>query len=292
MPHPPTTDPTFLGFGLGLRPAHYHDILDNQPTVDWFEILSENYLIPGGKPLDFLERIRADYPIVMHGVSLSIGSTDPLDEAYLDDLARLAERVEPVWISDHLCWTGVHGRNLHDLLPLPYTEATARHVAERVARVQEHLGRQILLENVSSYLSYRDSDMTEWAFVTRVCELADCLLLLDVNNVYVSAVNHGFQAEDFIAGIPAERVRQIHLAGHRDHGEYIIDTHDAPVSDPVWALYAHTLARLGPVSTMIERDDRIPPLAELVEELRIARRIAAPHLAAPRVAQRAARRAA
>jgi len=280
----PDPDPDFLGFGLGLRSAHYHAILDTQPAVDWFEILSENYLIPGGKPLHFLERVRAHYPVVMHGVSLSIGSTDPLDEDYLRDLKRLVEQVEPVWISDHLCWTGVHGRNLHDLLPLPYTEATARHVAERVTRVQERLGRQILLENVSSYLSYRDSDMTEWEFITRVCELADCLLLLDVNNVYVSAVNHGFRAEDFIAGIPAERVRQIHLAGHRDHGDYIVDTHDAPVSDPVWALYADTLARLGPVSTMIERDDRIPPLAELVAELGIARRIAAPHLTARRAA--------
>lgn len=284
MPQRPASDPVFLGFGLGLRPAHYQDLIETRRAVDWLEILSENYLIPGGKPLDFLERIRADYPIVMHGVSLSIGSTDPLDEGYLDDLARLAERVEPAWISDHLCWTGVHGRNLHDLLPLPYTEATARHVAERVSRVQERLGRQILLENVSSYLSYRDSEMTEWDFVTRVCELADCLLLLDVNNVYVSAVNHGFRAEDFIAGLPAERVRQIHLAGHQDHGDYIIDTHDAPISDPVWSLYAHTLACLGPVSTMIERDDRIPPLAELIEELGIARRIAAPFSAARRAA--------
>lgn len=280
----PSPAPDFLGFGLGLRPAQYHAILDTQPAVDWFEILSENYLIPGGKPLHFLERIRADYPIVMHGVSLSIGSTDPLDADYLNDLKRLAERVEPVWISDHLCWTGVHGRNLHDLLPLPYTEDTARHVAERVARVQDALGRQILLENVSSYLSYRDSDMTEWDFITRVCALADCLLLLDVNNVYVSAVNHGFRAEDFIAGLPVERVRQIHLAGHHDHGDYIVDTHDAPVSDPVWALYADTLTRLGPVSTMIERDDRIPPLAELVAELGIARRLAAPHLTARRAA--------
>jgi uncharacterized protein (UPF0276 family) len=284
MTHSPSPDPGFLGFGLGLRPAHYHAILDTQPAVDWFEILSENYLIPGGKPLHFLERIRAHYPVVMHGVSLSIGSTDPLDEDYLRDLKRLVERIEPAWISDHLCWTGVHGRNLHDLLPLPYTEATARHVAERVMRVQERLGRQILLENVSSYLSYRDSDMTEWDFITRVCALADCLLLLDVNNVYVSAVNHGFRAEDFIAGIPAERVRQIHLAGHHDHGGYIVDTHDAPVSDPVWALYADSLARMGPVSTMIERDDRIPPLAELVAELGIARRIAAPHLTARRAA--------
>ena len=284
MSDTPSQDPHFLGFGLGLRPAHYHDILDTRPRVDWFEILSENYLVPGGKPLHFLDSIRARYPVVMHGVSLSIGSTDPLDEDYLRDLARLAERIEPCWISDHLCWTGVHGRNLHDLLPLPYREDTARHVAERISRVQERLGRRILMENVSSYLSYRDSDMSEWEFLGRVCELSDCLLLLDVNNVYVSAVNHGFRAEDFIDGVPAERVRQIHLAGHRNHGHYIVDTHDAPVGDPVWALYAYTLSRLGPVSTMIERDDRIPPLAELIEELTIARDIAAPHLASRRAA--------
>jgi len=273
------TDLPFLGFGLGLRPPHYHAILNTRPTVDWFEILSENYLVPGGKPLYFLDRIRADYPMVMHGVSLSIGSTDALDMAYLRDLKALAERVEPAWISDHLCWTGVHGGNTHDLLPLPYTEEAARHVAERVSVVQDFLGRRILLENVSSYASYTDSTLSEWEFITLVSEQADCLLLLDVNNIYVSAYNHGFDAWDFIDGVPAHRVRQIHLAGHSNHGDYIIDTHDAPIIDPVWALYDHALARLGPVSTMIERDDNIPELAELVEELDTARRLAAPYLA-------------
>ena len=281
----PTTDRRpFLGFGLGLRPPHYHAILDERPAVDWFEILSENYMVPGGKPLHFLDRIRADYPVVMHGVSLSIGSTDPLDFRYLRDLKALVERVQPEWISDHVCWTGIHGINTHDLLPLPYTEETARHVAGRVAVVQEFLGRRILLENVSSYASYRASEMSEWAFVSRVCELADCLLLLDVNNVYVSGFNHGFDPRDFIDGVPAERVRQIHLAGHQNHGDYIVDTHDAPVIDPVWQLYGHALTRLGPVSTMIERDDHIPELAELVDELGIARRLASPFLAQRRAA--------
>lgn len=284
MTHTTTTGLPFLGFGLGLRPPHYHAIIDTRPAVDWFEILSENYLVPGGKPLHFLERIRADYPMVMHGVSLSIGSTDDLDVAYLRELKALAERVEPVWISDHLCWTGVHGGNTHDLLPLPYTEETARHVAARVTAAQEFLGRRILLENVSSYASYVDSSLSEWEFITLVSDMADCLLLLDVNNIYVSAFNHGFDARAFIDGVPAHRVQQIHLAGHHNHGDYIIDTHDAPIIDPVWDLYDYALARLGPVSTMIERDDHIPELPELVAELGIARRLAAPHLAKGRAA--------
>lgn len=284
MTHATPAGLPFLGFGLGLRPPHYHAILDTRPAVDWFEILSENYLVPGGKPLHFLDRIRADYPMAMHGVSLSIGSTDDLDFDYLRDLKALAERVEPAWISDHLCWTGVHGGNTHDLLPLPYTEETARHVAARVSVVQEFLGRRILLENVSSYASYADSSLSEWEFITLVSELADCLLLLDVNNIYVSAYNHGFDARAFIDGVPAHRVQQIHLAGHHNHGDYIIDTHDAPIIDPVWELYDYALARLGPVSSMIERDDHIPELAELVDELAIARRLAAPYLAQERAA--------
>jgi uncharacterized protein (UPF0276 family) len=274
----------FLGFGLGLRPLHYHTILDTKPQVDWFEIISENYMVAGGKPLHFLDRIRAEYPLVMHGVSLSIGSTDPLDIEYLRKLKALAERVEPEWVSDHLCWTGIHGINTHDLLPLPYTEETARHVAARVAVVQEYLGRRILLENVSSYANYVDSSLTEWEFLTRICEMADCLLLLDVNNIYVSSFNHGFDPQTFIDGVPSEQVQQIHLAGHHNHGDYIVDTHDAPIIDPVWRLYEYALARLGPVSTMIERDDNIPELGELVDELSIARRIAAPVLAQRREA--------
>jgi uncharacterized protein (UPF0276 family) len=264
----------FLGFGLGLRTEHYNDILESKSRVDWFEALSENYMIPGGKPLDYLDKIRADYPVVMHGVSLSIGSTADVDYNYLRDLKKLADRIQPAWISDHLCWTGVHGQNMHDLLPLPYTEETAKHVVERVKIVQDYLGRQILLENVSSYASYIDSSMTEWEFITQIVEAADCLLLLDVNNIYVSSYNHQFDAKTFIDGVPAQRIQQIHLAGHNNHGDYIIDTHDAPVIDPVWDLYEYAIARFGQVSTMIERDDKIPALEELVKELDIARKIA------------------
>ena len=274
MTHATPAGLPFLGFGLGLRPPHYHAIIDTRPAVDWFEILSENYLVPGGKPLHFLDRIRADYPMAMHGVSLSIGSTDDLDFDYLRDLKALAERVEPAWISDHLCWTGVHGGNTHDLLPLPYTEETARHVAARVSVVQEFLGRRILLENVSSYASYADSSLSEWEFITLVSELADCLLLLDVNNIYVSAHNHGFDPHAYIEAIPAGRVRQMHLAGHSIGEHLLIDTHDSPVCDPVWALYAAACQRFGPVATMIERDDDIPPLGDLMAELDRARAIA------------------
>lgn len=264
-----------LGFGLGLRTEHYNSILDSKPDIDWLEVISENYMVPGGKPLHFLDRMRAEYPVVMHGVSLSIGSTTAFDESYLRDLRKLADRIEPVWISDHLCWTGVHGQNMHDLLPLPYTEETAKHVAERINIVQDYLGRRILLENVSSYASYVDSNMSEWEFISLICEKADCLLLLDVNNIYVSSYNHVFDAKAFIDGMPANRVQQIHLAGHHNHGEYIIDTHDAPIIDPVWDLYEYALSCFGEVSTMIERDDQIPTLEELVEELQIARDIAA-----------------
>lgn len=264
-----------LGFGLGLRPRHYGAILKSKPRVDWFEALSENYMIPGGRPLHFLDRIRERYPVVLHGVSLSIGSTDPLDRGYLNELKALVERVEPEWISDHLCWTGVGGRNLHDLMPLPYTEEALGHVARRVREVQDFLGRRILLENVSSYVAYRSSAMTEWAFLAALAEEADCLILLDVNNIYVSAFNHGFDPLEFLAGIPPERVQQIHLAGHDNCGDLIIDTHDAAVIDPVWELYAEAVRRFGRVPTMIERDARIPPLGRLVRELDRARAVAA-----------------
>ena len=264
----------FLGFGLGLRPEHYAAVLETRPAVDWFEVISENYLVDGGKPLHFLDRIREHYPMVMHGVSLSIGSSDPLDLDYLAGLKRLAGRIQPEWISDHLCWTGIDGRNLHDLLPLPYTEEAIAHVAGRVSRVQDYLGRRILLENVSSYVTYTDSRVPEWEFLTAVAERADCWILLDVNNVHVSAHNHGFDALDYLGGVPSERVRQIHLAGHSHNGSLLIDTHDHPVPDPVWELYVEAIARLGPVSTMIERDDDIPPLAVLLDELARARALA------------------
>ena len=263
------------GFGLGLRTDHYEDVLNTHPDVDWFEVISENYLIPGGKPLHYLDRIRARYPCVMHGVSLSIGSTDPLDPDYLAQLKALATRIEPAWISDHLCWTGVAGKNSHDLLPLPYTEEALKHVAQKVRQLQDFLGRRVLLENVSSYVSYKESALTEWEFLSSLTREADCLLLLDVNNIYVSAYNHHFDAETFLRGVPKDRVQQIHLAGHSHCGDYIIDTHDAEVIGPVWDLYAKAIGLLGPIPTMIERDDRIPPLADLVAELDAARRICA-----------------
>jgi hypothetical protein len=269
-----------LGFGLGLRPVHYDAIRREQPRVDWFEAITENYLVPGGAPLHHLDAVRADYPVALHGVSLSIGGTDPLDEAYLQDVKRLAARIEPAWVSDHLCWTGVNGRNLHDLLPLPYTEEALRHVAGRVGRVQDVLGRRILLENVSSYVEFESSTMPEWEFLRGIAELADCELLLDVNNVYVGSVNHGFDALTYLNAVPRERVRQIHLAGHQHHGSHAVDTHDAPVSAAVWELYGHAVRRFGNVTTMIERDDHIPALADLVAELDVARTISAQALQA------------
>ncbi len=264
----------FLGYGLGLRTDYYETILATRPAVDWFEIVSENYMVEGGKPLYYLDRIRADYPMVMHGVSLSIGGTDPLDWAYLSRLKSLAARIEPAWISDHLCWTGHGGQNLHDLMPLPYTEQVVRHLADRISQVQDFLGRQLLLENVSSYVAYRHSEMTEWEFLSAVAERADCYILLDINNIYVSAVNHDFLPRAYLEGVPGERIRQHHLAGHSDYGDYIIDTHDHPVIDPVWALYAEAVKRFGLVSTMIERDDRMPPFSELMDELARTRAIA------------------
>ncbi|MES2217532.1 MAG: DUF692 domain-containing protein [Pseudomonadota bacterium] len=264
----------YLGFGLGLRPDHYEVILAERPNLDWLEIITENYLVSGGKPLYYLDRIREHYPMVMHGVSLSIGSSDPIDLKYLHSVRELAQRVEPAWISDHLCWTGVNGINMHDLLPLPYTPETIKHVVSHIQQVQEFLGRRILIENVSSYLTYEQSAMSEWEFLTEIARAADCYILLDVNNIYVSAFNHGFDPLDYLRGIPKDRVVQIHLAGHSNHGDYIIDTHDAPVIQPVWDLFALTLQHFGAVSTMIERDDNIPALPELLAEVDHARAIA------------------
>ncbi len=268
-----STERPYLGYGLGLRPSHYTDILAERPAVDWFEALTENYLVPGGKPLYFLEQVRAHYPVVLHGVSLSIGAGAPLNIDYLKQVKALARRIDAAWISDHLCWTGAHGINLHDLMPLPYTEEAIQHVAARVRQAQDILGRQLLLENVSSYVTYRASQLTEWDFLSAIAEAADCLILLDINNIHVSAFNHGFDPYEYLNGIPTTRVRQFHLAGHQNHGDYIIDTHDEPVIDAVWELYAAALRRFGPISTMIERDDNIPPLSELLTELDQARRI-------------------
>jgi uncharacterized protein (UPF0276 family) len=263
-----------LGFGLGLRTDHYQHILDHQPAIDWFEALSENYMVAGGKPKYFLHKIRDQYPIVLHGVSLSIGSTDPLDENYLASLETLIDEVEPEWVSDHLCWTGVSGVNTHDLMPLPYTEEAIANVVERIVRVQDRLKRPLLIENVSSYITYEHSGMSEWEFYTEVVERADCLMLLDLNNIYVSARNHDFDPLAYIDAINPERVQQFHLAGHTDNGDHVIDTHDHDVRDEVWDLYRHAIMRFGSVSTMIERDDNIPPFAELEAELAMARKIA------------------
>jgi uncharacterized protein (UPF0276 family) len=267
------SDFPFLGFGVGLRRPHYSHILENHPAMDWFEVISENYMAPGGRPLEVLSAVRDRYPIVMHGVSLSIGSTDPLNRGYLRELRTMARRFEPAWISDHLCWTGVGGRNLHDLLPLPYTEEVVRHVSRRIRQVQDFIERPILIENVSSYMAFRDSTLSEWEFLRAVAEEADCGILLDINNIFVSAFNHRFRAEEYIDAIPVERVVQYHLAGHSDHGTYLLDTHDHPVREEVWALYDRAVRRFGEVSTLIEWDDNIPEFRVLAETAERARLI-------------------
>lgn len=241
--------------------------------MDWFEVISENFMVPGGRPLEVLSGVRERYPIVMHGVSLSIGSTDPLNRRYLRELRDLALRFEPAWISDHLCWTGVGGRNLHDLLPLPYTEEALTHVARRIRQVQDALERHILIENVSSYMTFADSTMTEWEFLSRIAEEADCGILLDINNIFVSAFNHRFDANEYIDYVPAERVVQYHLAGHSDNGTHLLDTHDHPVCDDVWSLYTRAVRRFGAVSTLVEWDDNIPEFSELQATAEKARRI-------------------
>jgi hypothetical protein len=259
-----------LGHGIGLRPRHYPQILDGV-RADWFEVISENFMIPGGRPLAVLERVRAERPVVLHGVSLSIGSTDPLNVGYLDELRALAARIEPAWVSDHLCW-GSHGqRYAHDLLPLPFTEEAVAHVVERVRRVQDRLGRRILLENVSSYLAFAHSTMPEWSFLAAVAEGADCGILLDVNNVYVSSVNHDFRPDDYLAGLPVERIGQVHLAGHSNRGTHLLDTHDAAVCPEVWELYREAVRRFGAVSTLVEWDDHIPAIEEVLAEAERAR---------------------
>jgi uncharacterized protein len=260
------------GFGLGLRPEHYQDFMRARQRVDWLEILTDNYLVPGGKPLYFLEKIRRDYPIAMHGVAMNLGSTDPLDRHYLQQVRMLAEQFGAAIISDHLCWTGVQGQYLHDLLPLPYSDEAVRHCAQRIRQAQDILGRRLVIENLSAYLE-ADTPMTEWDFLAAIAEEADCELLVDINNIYVSSRNQGFDPMDYLRGLPAGRIRQFHLAGHTDHGVICIDTHDQPVCDAVWDIYAQASALFGPLPTMIERDDHIPPLADLLEELDRARTI-------------------
>ncbi len=269
------TNGSLVGFGLGLRTEHFAALSEapaNKP--DWLEIISENFMVPGGRPLVHLERLRRDYPVVMHGVSMSIGSTDPLNLGYLKELKALADRVQPAWVSDHLCWTGVDHRNLHDLLPLPYTEAALRHLCSRIAQVQEVMQRPLVLENVSSYVRFAHDEMSEAEFVAALLRESGCQLLLDVNNVYVSSRNHGFDARGYIDLMPAEQIVQIHLAGHEDRGDVVIDTHDHAVCQAVWQLYTYTLDRIGFKPTMIERDDDIPPLPVLLAELDQARQLA------------------
>ncbi|HXJ33035.1 MAG TPA: DUF692 domain-containing protein [Candidatus Eisenbacteria bacterium] len=261
----------YLGHGVGLRPQHYPAILDDGRRADWFEVISENFMLRGGRPLHVLERVRAERPIVLHGVSLSLGATDPLNDAYLVELRALAARYQPAWISDHLCWGNYGKHYAHDLLPLPYTDEALAHVVGRVQVVQERLGRQMLVENVSSYVAFAHSTMPEWEFLAAVAERADCGILLDVNNIYVSAVNHGFDAYEYLAGIPVGRVGQIHLAGHTDNGTHLLDTHDHPVRAEVWDLYRSAVRRFGRISTLVEWDDHIPPFEDVLTEAERAR---------------------
>jgi uncharacterized protein (UPF0276 family) len=263
----------FLGFGVGLRRPHYTYILEHRPKVDWFEVISENFMVEGGRALEVLNAVRQNYPIVMHGVSMSIGSTDPLNREYLRKLRQMAKRFEPVWISDHLCWTGVGDRNLHDLIPLPYTEEALKHVVGRIRQVQETIERPLVIENVSSYMAFADSTMTEWEFISSIAEEADCGILLDINNIFVSAFNHRFDANVYVDAVPAERVVQYHLAGHSDHGTHLLDTHDHPVRDEVWALYERAVHRFGATSALVEWDDNIPEFPVLMDAAEKARRI-------------------
>lgn len=270
-----TSERRSIGFGAGLRTTHFTTLLERRSAIDWFEVISENFFVEGGRPHRVLERIRQDYPVVLHGVSLSIGSTDPLCLGYLDRLADLVRRYDPIWISDHLCWTSIDAHNLYDLLPLPWNKECLDHIVPRIDAVQERLGRRIALENVSSYLAFDHSTMSEAEFLTELANRADCEILLDVNNVYVSARNQGFEPEEFIDRLPAHRIVQIHLAGHTDCGTHLLDTHDAPVADPVWRLYEHAVRRLGAVPVSIEWDAKVPPLERLEAEVGIARRVAA-----------------
>jgi hypothetical protein len=264
-----------LGFGLGLRPPHYPEVLAGAPRVDWWEVTSENFLVDGGNPRRVLREVRARWPVVLHGVSLSIGSAEPLDLDYLARLATLVDELEPALVSDHLAWTTLGGHQSHDLLPLPYTEECLALVVAKVGQVQDRLRRQILLENPSSYVTFAASALGEAEFLSEVARRADCGILLDVNNVFVSSENHGWDPDAYLAAIPVDRVAQLHLAGHSHQGRWRVDTHDHPVCPEVWALYAEACTRFPGVATMIERDDRIPPLDELIGELDHARAVAA-----------------
>lgn len=269
----PSALPSFAGFGLGLRVPHYADVLETRQPLDFVEVISENFMVDGGKPLHVLEQVRARYRLALHGVSMNLGAVDGLDATYLRRLRLLADRFDPLWVSDHVCWTGVDGIHTHDLLPLPYTDEALEVVARNIMVAQEALGRPLVVENPSTYLSF-DGAMTEASFLAELCARTGCYLLLDVNNIVVSATNHGQRVEDWLDTLPVDRIRQIHLAGHSRGEDLLVDTHDAPVPSPVWDLYARFMERLGPVATMIERDGNIPPLETLLDELDEARRIA------------------
>ncbi len=271
-----TIERPYLGFGLGLRPDHYDSIITDKPTeIEWFEIISENFMVEGGKPLYYLDKIRADYPMVMHGVSLSVAGNHPIDTDYLDKLQILIDRVQPEWVSDHLAWTRGSAHNLHDLLPVPYTKETLAYLIDRVGQVQDYLKRPILLENPSTYVAFTDSTLSEYDFLNTLCEKAGCLLMLDINNIFVSCENHSWNTREYLDNIRPEYVWQHHLAGHTYSyaGKIIIDTHDMPVREAVWDLYAYAVKRFGKVSTMIERDDNIPELSVLIEELNYAKTV-------------------
>jgi uncharacterized protein (UPF0276 family) len=272
--------PTFSGFGLGLRKPHYADFLETDVPVDFVEVISENFMVAGGRPRHILRKVRERHPVALHGVSLSVGSAHGIDVDYLMRLRALVDEVEPLFVSDHLSWSRVPGFNSHDLLPLPYTAEALDVVCANLGRAQDALGRTMLIENPSSYLAFAQSEMTEWEFLKAVSDRTGCGLLLDVNNIHVSAVNHGFDPVAYVAGLPLDRVRQIHLAGHSQGETLLIDTHDKPVPPPVWALFAHVMDRVGPVAVMIERDDDIPPLGDLLEELDVARTVTSRRLAA------------
>nr|WP_315420952.1 DUF692 domain-containing protein [uncultured Pseudomonas sp.] len=265
----------FAGYGLGLRKEHYCDFLETSVPVDFVEVISENFMVAGGQPRHILRQVRERHPVALHGVSMSIGSAEGLDPDYLRRLKALVDEIDPLFVSDHLSWSRSGAFNAHDLLPVPYTDEALDRVCANIHQAQETLGRTLLFENPSSYLAFEGASMSEWAFITAMAQRTGCELLLDVNNVYVSASNHGFDARDFLDGIPAERVRQIHLAGHSQGAELLIDSHDSSVCSGVWDLYAEAIARVGPVATMIERDDHLPPLAELLHELSMARAVGA-----------------
>lgn len=264
---------TTLGFGLGLRSPHIDYVLEHRPPVDWFELITENYLAPGGRPRAILHKIREHYPVVLHGLSFNIGSREAPDMDYLQQLKALIQDIKPAWVSDHICWTGLHGKTSHDLLPIAYNRQTLDQVADKVSRIQDVLQQTVVLENPSIYIQFRSADMPEPEFINSLCQRTGCRLLLDVNNVYVSSFNLGLDPLQQVLALDRHIVQQFHLAGHTHNGDHIIDTHDHPVSDPVWELYAHACRHFGETATLLERDDHIPPIEELMRELAYAKTV-------------------